>query len=253
MAVVLVSAAAAVLGVPPPWVIDRLARRFPGCLYRVATDEPVIALTLDDGPDAVTTARLLEELRQHSARATFFLIADRVPGREQLVRRIVAEGHELGNHLTQDRPSIRLSSSEFATDLQRAAQVLAPFAPVHWVRPGSGWYSQTMIETIQRAGYRCALGSVYPLDASIPSVGFARWYILHHVRPGAIVLLHDGGARGRRTARVLGDVLPELRRRGYQVVSLSELVAAAQPAHGAGGPESRWRARQRMAPPGSKP
>ncbi len=225
MAVVLVSAAA-VLWAAPPWVVDRLARLYPGCLYRVTTDEPVIALTLDDGPDTVTTARLLQELRQHTARATFFLIADRVPGREQLVRRIVAEGHELGNHLTQDRPSIRLSSSEFASDLQRAARVLAPFAPVHWVRPGSGWYSEAMIDTIQRAGYRCALGSVYPFDASIHSVPFARWYILRHVRPGAIVVLHDGGARGWRTARVLGAVLPELRRQGYQVVSLSELVAA---------------------------
>jgi peptidoglycan-N-acetylglucosamine deacetylase len=96
-----------------------------------------------------------------------------------------------------------------------------------WARPGSGWYSQTMIEAMQRHGYRCALGSVYPFDATIPSVAWATRYILRNAKPGAIVVLHDGGSRGQRTARILGEVLPELRRRGYRVVSLSELAAAA--------------------------
>jgi peptidoglycan/xylan/chitin deacetylase (PgdA/CDA1 family) len=84
-----------------------------------------------------------------------------------------------------------------------------------------------MIGVMQRHGYRCALGSVYPFDATIPSVTWATRYVLRNARPGAIVVLHDGGSRGLRTARVLAEVLPELRRRGYRVVSLSELVTAA--------------------------
>ena len=84
-----------------------------------------------------------------------------------------------------------------------------------------------MIRVMQRHGYRCALGSVYPFDATIPSISWTTRYILRSARPGAIVILHDAGTRGRRTARVLAEVLPELRRRGYRVVSLSELVAAA--------------------------
>jgi peptidoglycan-N-acetylglucosamine deacetylase len=80
---------------------------------------------------------------------------------------------------------------------------------------------------MQRHGYRCALGSVYPFDATIPSVAWATRYILWNTQPGAIVVLHDGGSRGRRTVRILAAVLPELRRRGYRVVSLSELAAAA--------------------------
>ncbi len=217
-------ATGAVLWAPPLWLLDRLARTHPGCLYRVDTDEPVIALTLDDGPDTAATPLILEQLRRHSARATFFLIASRVPGREELVRRVVADGHELGNHFLYDRASIRLSPEAFAADLERAGRLLAPFAPTVWARPGSGWYSQAMIAAIQRAKHRCALGSVYPADASIPWAAFARRYILRNARPGAIVILHDGGARGRRTARVLADVLPELRRQGYRIVSLSELV-----------------------------
>jgi peptidoglycan/xylan/chitin deacetylase (PgdA/CDA1 family) len=143
------------------------------------------------------------------------------------VRTITSEGHELGNHFTHDRASIRLSLSAFEADLLQAHQVLAPYGAVKWARPGSGWYSRAMVGIMRRHGYRCALGSVYPFDATIPSAGFAARYIMWHTRPGAVVVLHDSGGRGRRTVKVLREVLPELRRRGYRVVSLSELEAAA--------------------------
>jgi peptidoglycan/xylan/chitin deacetylase (PgdA/CDA1 family) len=219
--------AGALLSGPPGWVLDWLAARHPGCLYRVPQPGRVVALTLDDGPDGATTPLILAELQREGARATFFVIAERVQGQEQLVQQLVAEGHELGNHFTQDRPSLGLSIGEFARDLEEAHRVLAPYGPVRWARPGSGWYSRAMIATMTRHGYRCALGSVYPYDATIPSATFASWHLLRNVRPGAILVLHDGGPRGRRTARVLRAVLPELRRRGFRVVTLSELAAAA--------------------------
>jgi peptidoglycan-N-acetylglucosamine deacetylase len=220
-------ATAAALWSAPQWLITHLARWYPGCLYRVPTQAPLLALTIDDGPDSISTPVILAELRRQQARATFFLIAERIPGQEQLVRRIASEGHELGNHFTRDRPSIRLSPRDFEADLLQADRVLARFGAVKWARPGSGWYSQTMIGTMARHGYRCALGSVYPFDATISSPGFAARYIVWHARAGAVIVLHDGGGRGQRTVKVLREVLPELRRRGYRVVSLSELEAAA--------------------------
>lgn len=212
---------------PPTWLLDRLATHYPGCLYRVPTRARLIALTLDDGPDATTTPAILAELRRHQAHATFFLLGERVEGQDALVRRLVAEGHELGNHLTRDRPGIRLSADEFASDLEETDRLLRSYGTVRWARPGAGWYSRGMVAAIGRQGYRCALGSVYPYDATLSSVAFSRWHILRNARPGAIVVLHDGGARGRRTATVLAKVLPELSRRGYRVVSLSELIASA--------------------------
>lgn len=208
----------------PEWLVDRLAAAFPGCLYRVPTGERVVALTLDDGPDEVTTPLILAELERHGARATFFLIGERVRGREPLVRRVVERGHELGNHLMRDRPAILLDPEELKRDLRESHALLARHAPVHWARPGSGWYSGTTIEAMFLQGYRCAMGSVYPYDATIPSSAFASRHILRNVRPGAIIVLHDGGPRGRRTARTLRTVLPELRRRGYRVVTLSEMA-----------------------------
>lgn len=220
----LLLAIAAALWAAPHRIVDVLAGLQPGCIYRKPTKEPLVALTIDDGPASLSTPLILTELRREKARATFFLLADRVPGREQTVRSLAAEGHEIGNHFTRDRASIRLSAADFEADLLRADTVLRRFGPLRWARPGSGWYSSKMIETMHRHGYRCALGSVYPFDVAFPWTGFAASYILRNVRPGAILVLHDGDDRGLRTARVLRTVLPELRRRGYRVVTLSELA-----------------------------
>jgi peptidoglycan/xylan/chitin deacetylase (PgdA/CDA1 family) len=218
--------AAAALWTAPRWLVPLLAAHSPGCLYGVATRERVVALTLDDGPDAAHTPELLRLLWAHEAHATFFLISGRVRGQEPLVRAIVAAGHELGNHLTRDEPSVRLAPAAFEGALAEAGAVLGRFAPVRWFRPGSAWYTRTMLATATRGGYRCALGSVYPYDPHLPSPRLAAAYVLANVRPGAVVVLHEGGGRGRRTVETLRRVLPVLRERGYRVVTLSELLAA---------------------------
>jgi len=184
-----------------------------------------VALTIDDGPDPVTTAKILDVLRQHDARATFFLIGERVPGNEEIVARIVEEGHELGNHLMRDEPSFLLGPAEFERQLTATHAMLSTYGEVRWFRPGSGSYDRAMLSTLERHGYTCVLGSVYPFDAHVGSVGFAARHIPLNAGPGSIVLLHDRGPRGERTAEVLARVLPELNRRGLRVVGLSELLA----------------------------
>jgi peptidoglycan/xylan/chitin deacetylase (PgdA/CDA1 family) len=228
LAGLLVVIAVVVVWTAPDWLIPRLAERYPGCLYRVPTKQKILALTIDDGPDPVSTPAILDQLRRHGATATFFLITSRLPGQAGVVQRLMREGHQLGNHFTRDRASIRLSRQEFEADLVAAHRAFSPWGHPVWARPGSAWYSEEMIRVLRAHQYRCALGSVYPLDAAIPSATWAREYILRHVEPGAIIVLHDGGSRGKRTARVLSAVLPELRKRGYRVVTLSELMRTQQ-------------------------
>jgi peptidoglycan/xylan/chitin deacetylase (PgdA/CDA1 family) len=226
-AVGLVGLAAAVW-TAPRWLVPLLAAASSRCLYVVPAQQRVVALTFDDGPDAATTPEILRVLRAHGARATFFLISSRVPGQESVIANVVAEGHELGNHLTRDEASILLPAEAFTAAVWEAGIVLGQFGPVRWLRPGSGWYNAAMLETIEREGYRCALGSVYPYDAHIPSTRFAAAYILANTRPGSVIVLHEGGDRGRRTAEVLRRVLPVLSARGYRVITLSELDALAR-------------------------
>lgn len=211
----------ALIMIQPDWLAKALSDRV---LYSVPTEQKTVALTIDDGPDPRTTPAILDLLSSHQARATFFVITGRIPGNEPLLERMVDEGHELGNHLTSEEPSIRLGSDGFARELELADSALTEFGDIHWVRPGSGWFNQAMLKTAEQQGYRLALASIYPFDATIPSPWFASEFILWRLRPGSVILLHDHRGRGERTLTTLQRVLPELLRRGYSVVTLSELV-----------------------------
>ena len=239
----LLLAAGGVIAVPvllfalvPRALIIAAGRAFPGCRYEfpatvgAAPGRAPIALTIDDAPDPETTPAILDVLRSHASRATFFVItsqlADVPAGADPILVRMRAEGHEIGNHMTRDRVSIRLDSATYEKDLAQADSALRPYGPLRWARPGSGWYSARTVRAMRRAGYECALGSVYPIDAGLGWPWLSERYILAHARPGAIIILHDRGVRGERTAAVLARVLPALRARGYSIVTLSEVAAA---------------------------
>jgi peptidoglycan-N-acetylglucosamine deacetylase len=209
----------------PRPVIRWLARRHPDVLFHVERDTPLVALTFDDGPHPALTPRILDVLAEHDARATFFVIGERVPGNEAIIRRLVAEQHELANHLMTDAPSARLPAAEFERQLRQTHDLLAQFGPVRWFRPDHGRYTRRMLDQLRHHGYRCALASAYAFEFHIPSARYAAWHILLNARPGSIIVLHDGAADRQRTVDTLGRLLPALRRRGYRVVTLSELVA----------------------------
>jgi peptidoglycan-N-acetylglucosamine deacetylase len=219
----------AVALIRPGPVIRWLARRHPDILFHRETEEPLVALTIDDSPHPTWTPRILDVLAEHDAHATFFVIGERISGNEGIVRRIVDEGHELGNHLMANAPSIRLSPAEFERQFQQTHALLAPYGAVQWFRPGSGWYSRRMIEQIQRHGYRCALGSAYAYDPQIRSAWYASRHILLNTRAGSVIVLHDGAGCGPRTVVVLRHVLPQLQRRGYRVVTLTRFAPDAAP------------------------
>jgi peptidoglycan/xylan/chitin deacetylase (PgdA/CDA1 family) len=210
------------------WEVRRRAHRDPEVLYYVDTQAKAVALTIDDGPDAVTTPKILDVLKQNDAHATFFIITGRVSGNEALLKRMVDEKHELGNHCTRNEASIRLSPEEFEKQLVQSNAVLARFGRIRWFRPGHGSYNAVMLATLKRHGYRCALGSVYPFDPAIRWSWFSRRFILSNTRPGSIIILHDSGGMGKRTAKTLSKVLPALKKRGLRIVTLSELVGLDQ-------------------------
>lgn len=97
----------AVLFFQPRYLLSIVTFLFPGVVYFAETDKQLIALTIDDGPDPITTPKILEVLERYGAHATFFIISNRVKGNEALVERMVSYGHELANHLTEDKPSIK--------------------------------------------------------------------------------------------------------------------------------------------------
>jgi peptidoglycan/xylan/chitin deacetylase (PgdA/CDA1 family) len=207
----------------PSVVVGALSRRDPDVLYFAQTNSKTVALSIDDAPSAHTDL-ILATLREHGVKATFFVIGANAAKDPAALARIVAAGHELGNHLYTDRASARLSSAEFLRELTATDSIIRQYQTPRWFRPGSGWYTSSMLDAAKQMGYRCALGSVYPLDPHVPWPWYVKQVIRRAVRAGAVIILHDGETRGVRTTKVLSDVLPALRAAGYSVVSIGELV-----------------------------
>ena len=208
----------------PEWLMAHLRARSPEVIYSIDTDRPVVALTIDDGPDETYSRKILDLLKKYHSHATFFIITERVPGNEEILQRMVEEGHEIGNHLTEDEPSIKLTNQQFEQELIQSDQILSQYGEVVWIRPGSGWFNDEMLETINKHGYHLALGSVYPYDPQIGLAWYSAKYVLWKAKPGAVIVLHDYENRGKRTVAALEEILPQLEDRGYQVVTLSELL-----------------------------
>lgn len=192
-------------------------------LFAVPTRSPRFALTVDDGPDPVTTPALLDVLRRHGAHATFFLLGGRAARHPDLVARIAAEGHELGNHTWRDEPTHRLPVAELAATLEDTRQVLEAHGPVRWFRPGSGWPTDRHLDVVERVGLRCALGSAVAIaGAGAGAPGTAR-RLDAVVRRGAVVVLHEGPGRAA-VAATLDGLLGRTGARGLTAVTLTELA-----------------------------
>ena len=191
-------------------VVRWLGRQFPDVLFQRPNVGRLVALTVDDSPHATLTPRILDVLAENGARATFFVIGEHVAGNEEVVRRLVDEGHELGNHMMSDARSARLPAAEFERQLLQTHEVLAPFGPVRWFRPGHGWFNRRMLDQIQAHGYRCALASAYALEFLPVAAPYAARHILLNVRPGGVIVLHDGSEARERTVGVLERILPAL-------------------------------------------
>jgi len=210
----------------PAMVVEWIKRSSPEVVFQVPMEERVVALTIDDGPSE-STREILDVLEEHDAQATFFVIGSQVEAHPELLREILDAGHELGHHMMEDVPSRDLPEAEFQERFKEMDRILESHGGSWLFRPASGWYDDEMVEFALEQGYLTVLGSVYPFDAQVPSSGFSSWFVRQHAGPGDILVLHEGMGRGVRTADALRTILPDLKRQGYQVVSVSDLIALA--------------------------
>ena len=218
---------------PSPIVIRAVSPLVcPQAKYFFQTDKPLIALTIDDITDdnhlfPHTTIGILDVLANYKAKATFFVITNKAKDFPSLIKSIVDQGHELGNHLTNDESSIKLGD-RLEAEFVEADQFLSQFTTVSWFRPGHGFCNRKMIKIAEKYNHQTVLGSVWSYDTSnIVSPQFSSWYIMQNIRPGAIIILHDSDSksdrRGQNTIAVLNKIIPQLQQQGYNFVTLSEL------------------------------
>jgi peptidoglycan-N-acetylglucosamine deacetylase len=178
-----------------------------------------IALTFDDGPSSEWTPQILDLLREHGARATFFLLGCSIAGREAILTRAVDDGHELANHAFSHTDPALLSDEELRAELTRTAALVEAVVgtrPRHFRPP----YADTDFRVAD-----VARSAGFDPDAIADQ-------ILAEARRGSIVCLHDAlppdgaGTPSRQpTVDALTRVVPELARRRYRLVTVGELLA----------------------------
>ena len=217
---------------PPESLINYFQSRWQDVLWHVQTDRKIVALTIDDAPSQYTD-EILEALKRNEAAATFFVIGAQVAGQEATLRNIVSNGNELGNHALHDEPSRKLDDDTLAAHIRGVETKIndaytfadIPPPPQRYFRPGSGFFSTRMRELVKNMGYRMVLGSIYPHDPQVHSSRINGRHILSMLRPGGIIICHD---RRKWTAPMLKEVLPEIKRKGYQVVTITQLLEQTQ-------------------------
>jgi peptidoglycan/xylan/chitin deacetylase (PgdA/CDA1 family) len=196
---------------------------------RVPGVEEGIALTFDDGPGE-STAEVLDVLAEVGAKATFFLVAERARRSPELVRRILAEGHEVGVHGLRHVSFLALGPSAAARQIAQGAEEILRLTGhrVRLFRPPWGHMNAAAWRTARRLRLRLVFWSVNAGDwvpwRSPDRIAAA----IRSAEPGDIVLLHDAGGDGRaRTVAALRRALPEMKRRGQRFLTVTELLAAA--------------------------
>lgn len=239
VAIVLLLAGCADASRPSPslGVVVSPSHRGPhNAIVRVVTDRRLVALTFDDGPSARYTPAILRRLRAAEARATFFMAGESALREPEIVRAVLRAGHEIGNHTFDHSRLPDLSSAGIASQWRRGARALeragAP-AP-RYARPPWGDFDDRAA-AIAAAQGSPLIGWDVVLDKALEGgdVGARVGALVARVRPGSIILAHDGRGNRDSTLAALPTLLARLSERGFQLVTVSQLMRAAE--HGTAG------------------
>lgn len=194
-------------------------------LTAVNVEEPVVAMTFDDGPSAVLTPRLLDILKQRNIKVTFFVLGQLVQEHPEIIARAVAEGHEIANHSWNHKALNKLGEGGLQHELaDTSAEITkATGKPVTLMRPPYGATNPRLNRAIEKEyGMKVILWSVDPFDWKRPGPQVVEQRILAGTKPGAIILSHDIHPG---TIEAMPATLDALLAKGYKFVTVSELLA----------------------------
>lgn len=198
-------------------------------LWEVPTHSKVIALTFDDGPDNQSTMKILDLLKQYEAKATFFVVGSRVEQHPDIVSRERQEGHEIGNHSYTHPPFHNINGNKLSSELNQTQKAILDATGIKSVlfRPPGGSYNESIVRTSKDFGMLTVLWSWHQdtLDWRKPGVNKIVKKVLDNARNGDIVLMHDFVPNSTQTVEALAIILPELQKRGFKFVTISELMS----------------------------
>lgn len=212
-----------------PW--SQLWSRFP---YRVRTGKKIVALSFDDGPNGAETERIARILKKYGVRATFFQVGRNIERYPAVTRQLAADGHTIGNHSYSHAFRRYATNPGYADEIRRGQTVISNTIgrePALF-RPPWLFRQPWLLRSCKKQG----LTSVSGVFASAwevfqPSGARIATAARKHVKPGTILIFHDGynakGANRQNTAEALEQLIPVLKAEGYDFVTVDRLLGVA--------------------------
>ncbi len=210
------------------------APTYPALYHQGAADKTKVAITFDDGPDPVWTPRVLDLLAARGVKATFFVVGRNAEEHPDLIRRIVAEGHEIGNHsythgnlaeMPEWRQRLELGATERLIEAETGRRTTLFRPPYNADATPSDLAELAPLAFAEKElGYTVVLEKIDPQDWARPGADVILQRVKEQRRGGSIILLHDAGGDRSQTLAALPLILDWLVERGDRVVSMSELI-----------------------------
>ena len=185
----------------------------PRVVYRIPDAGKTLYLTLDDGPSPATSS-ILSVLRQNHVPATFFVITEHIDPQE--MSRILADGHQIAHHMKTSASIGHMTQEMFEREFLEADRALSTYSAVKLFRPPGGSISNEQALFVAKNGYTPVVGTVFPLDHWLQDEWKIETLAKALAIDGGIIILHDTGTRGARTAAVLNELIPYFKSKGYE-------------------------------------
>lgn len=202
-------------------------------IIRRGPRKPVVSITFDDGPNPYYTPKILDILKEKKVKATFFVVGRYVKKYPDIARRIVTEGHDIGNHTYSHRDLVPASRRTVLDQVRKTDEIIQEVVGVKTTlfRPPRGIYSNAVRRLLIDEGYRIILWTVSTMDWRGDSPRRILWRVMRHIKNGGIILYHDTGSIIRpekasrdNTYQSLVAVIDYLQEAGYEIVPISDLL-----------------------------
>lgn len=186
-----------------------------------------VALTFDDGPWPHSTKGVVDALKANDVQATFFEIGQQIKGRPDRTKLVFNSGNPVEVHTWHHDTLTKRSAKVNKADFRRCIAIIKKVTGVapRWLRPPGGATNKAVKKTVKSAGLRQIIWTVDTLDWKNRNTSIIVKRTMKGVRPGGVVLMHDGGGPRQATVRAVPIVIRKLRAKGYDFVTLDELVA----------------------------
>lgn len=187
-----------------------------------------IAITFDDGPSEKYTPEILDILREYNVKATFFVVGKNAESFPEIVKSEYNDGHEIGNH-TYSHPQMKaITTNQADEEIKKTQEIIEKIIgkPPKLFRPPGGYLNNSIVDKITSNGCKTVLWSWRQdtRDWESPPVEKIVNTVLSNLKDGDIILFHDYNSHKSPTPEALKIIIPKLKERGYEFVTVSELV-----------------------------